>query len=152
MMTSSNGNIFRVAGPLWWGSIGHRWIPLTMASDAELWCFFRCEHEQTVEQTMETPVIWDTITLFMMSLQCRHLKQFEYIFERGREPVSFSVVGRLDHRVNAQCSRWWVKLLWVLSMIFYYPKKWMTISNFKVFSWIEWRICNTWVLEAAAQN
>ena len=152
MMTSSNGNIFRVAGLLWWGSIGHWWILLPMASDAELWCFFRCEPEQTVEQAMETPVIWDAITLFMMSLQCRHLKQFEYIFERGREPVSFSVVGRFDHRENTQCSRWWVKLLWVLSMIFYYPKKLMTISNFKGFSWIEWRICNTWVLEAAVQN
>ena len=29
MMTSWNGNIFRVAGPLWGESIGDRWIPLT---------------------------------------------------------------------------------------------------------------------------
>ena len=27
MMTSSNGNIFRVTGPLWGESTGHRWIP-----------------------------------------------------------------------------------------------------------------------------
>ena len=39
MMTSSNGNIFRVAGPLWGECTGHLWIPLTTASDAELWCF-----------------------------------------------------------------------------------------------------------------
>ena len=39
MMTSSNGNAFRVAGPLWGESIGHRWIPLTKTNDAELWCF-----------------------------------------------------------------------------------------------------------------
>ena len=39
MMTSLNGNIFRVAGPLWGEFTGHRWIPLTKASDAELWCF-----------------------------------------------------------------------------------------------------------------
>ena len=39
MMTSSNGNIFRVTGPLCGEFTGHRWIPLTMASDAELWCF-----------------------------------------------------------------------------------------------------------------
>ena len=40
MMTSSNGHIFRVTG-LWCGEFtGHRWIPLTKASDAELWCFF----------------------------------------------------------------------------------------------------------------
>ena len=31
MMTSSNGNIFRVTG--------HLWIPRTKVSDAELWCF-----------------------------------------------------------------------------------------------------------------
>ena len=36
MMTSSNGNIFRVTGPLWGEFTGHRSIPLTKASDAEL--------------------------------------------------------------------------------------------------------------------
>ena len=49
MMTSSNGNIFRVTWPLWGESISHRWIPLTKASDAELWCFLWSAHEQTVE-------------------------------------------------------------------------------------------------------
>ena len=39
MMTSSNGNIFCVTGPLCGEFTGHRWIPLTKASDAELWCF-----------------------------------------------------------------------------------------------------------------
>ena len=38
-MTSSNGNIFRVTGSLCGEITGHRWIPLTKASDAELWCF-----------------------------------------------------------------------------------------------------------------
>ena len=38
-MTSSNGNMFRVTGPLWGEFTGHRWIPLTKASDAERWCF-----------------------------------------------------------------------------------------------------------------
>ena len=37
MMTSSNGNIFRVTGPLYGEFNGHRWIPSTKASDAELW-------------------------------------------------------------------------------------------------------------------
>ena len=39
MMTSSNGNIFRVTGPLCGEFTGLRWIPGTKASDAELWCF-----------------------------------------------------------------------------------------------------------------
>ena len=39
MMTSSNRNFFRVTGLLWGEFTGHRWIPLTKVSDAELWCF-----------------------------------------------------------------------------------------------------------------
>ena len=39
MMTSSNGNLFRVTGPLCEEFTGDRWIPRTKASDAELWCF-----------------------------------------------------------------------------------------------------------------
>ena len=39
MTTSSNGNIFRVTGPLWGESTGHRLIALTKASDTELLCF-----------------------------------------------------------------------------------------------------------------
>ena len=39
LMTSSNGNIFRVTGPLCGEFTGHRWIPCTNISDAELWFF-----------------------------------------------------------------------------------------------------------------
>ena len=42
--TSSNGNIFRVTGPLCGEFTGHRWIPLTKASDVELWCFLWSAH------------------------------------------------------------------------------------------------------------
>ena len=38
MMTSSNGNIFRVTCPLFGEFSDHRWIPHTKASDADLWC------------------------------------------------------------------------------------------------------------------
>ena len=38
MMTSSNGNIFRITGPLRGEFTGLRWIPHTKASDKELWC------------------------------------------------------------------------------------------------------------------
>ena len=57
-------------GPLRGESTGHRWIPLSKASDVELWCFLRSAPKQTVEQSIETPVIWDTIVLNMTSLQC----------------------------------------------------------------------------------
>ena len=38
-MTSSNGDIFRVTGPLCGEFTGHRRIPRAKASDAGLWCF-----------------------------------------------------------------------------------------------------------------
>ena len=55
MTTSSNENIFCVTGPLWCEFTGHRWIPLTKASDAELWCFLWSVPEQTVEQIIKMP-------------------------------------------------------------------------------------------------
>ena len=63
MMTSSNGNIFRVTCTLYGEFTSHRWFPRTKASDAQLWCFLWSSLEATVEQTMETPVIWDAIAL-----------------------------------------------------------------------------------------
>ena len=68
MMASSNRNFFGVTDLLWGESTGHRWIPLTKAIDAELWCFLGSTPEQTIEQTIETSVIWDTIVLIMTSL------------------------------------------------------------------------------------
>ena len=59
----------------WWRhqmktlSVCDWWIPLTVASDAELWLYFLSAPEQTFEQTIETLVIWDAITLIMTSLQ-----------------------------------------------------------------------------------
>ena len=66
-MTSSNENNFRVTGPLWGEPTGHRWIHLTKASDAELWCFLWSAPEQTVEQTIQALVILDAIALIMTS-------------------------------------------------------------------------------------
>ena len=62
------GKKFRVTGPLWEESTGHRWIPLTKANDAELGCILRSAPEQTVEQTAETPVISEAIVLIVASL------------------------------------------------------------------------------------
>ena len=49
LMTSSNANIFRVTGPLCMEFTGHRRIPLTKASDAELWYYLWSAPKQTVE-------------------------------------------------------------------------------------------------------
>ena len=66
-MTPSNGNIFRVTGPLCGEFTGDRWIPLTKASDAELWCFFDLRlNKRLIKQS--TPVIWDAIALIITYL------------------------------------------------------------------------------------
>ena len=57
ILTSSTFYIFRVSGPLWGESAGHRRIPLTKTSDAELWCFLWSAPDQTVGQTIKKPVI-----------------------------------------------------------------------------------------------
>ena len=44
-----NENIFRATGPLCGESTSHRWIPLTTASDAEVWCFLWSLPKQTFE-------------------------------------------------------------------------------------------------------
>ena len=49
MMTSSNGNIFCVTGPLCGEFTGQWWISLTKASDMELWCFLWSASKQTAE-------------------------------------------------------------------------------------------------------
>ena len=56
-----------------WKHFPHCWPfvrgnPRTKASDAELWCVLWSAPEATVEQTMKTPVIWDTIALIVTSL------------------------------------------------------------------------------------
>ena len=56
------------------GSHGPRWIPLTTASDAEIWCFLRSVPVETVKYTIETLVIWDAIVAhcdgIVMNFQC----------------------------------------------------------------------------------
>ena len=58
----------RVTGPLCGEFTGHRWIPLTKASYAELLCFLWYAPEQMAEQAIEMPVISDAIELITTSL------------------------------------------------------------------------------------
>ena len=58
-MTPAKGTIFRDTRPLCGEFIGHRWIPLTKASDAELWLFagdMRRHHAQYDVTVMEIDV------------------------------------------------------------------------------------------------
>ena len=63
--------------PCYWPFVRwiHRWNTLTIASDAELLCFLWSGPGKTVEQTLETSVIWNAIALMVMSLWCPHCYQ-----------------------------------------------------------------------------
>ena len=52
--------------PRYWPFV--KGIPLTKASDLELWCFLWSAPNQAVEQTIGTPVIWDAIAPIMTLL------------------------------------------------------------------------------------
>ena len=67
-MASSNGNIFRVTGPLCEEFTGHRWILLTKASGAEFDVLFDVRLDKRWSKQIDTPVIWDTVVLIMTSL------------------------------------------------------------------------------------
>ena len=54
IISSSNGNIFRVTGHLCGEFTGHRWIPCTKASDAELWCLNKRLSKQSWGWWIET--------------------------------------------------------------------------------------------------
>ena len=56
-MMSCNANAFRVTGPLWEESSGHRWIPLTKGQWCRTLMFLWCSSEQILEPTLGRPVI-----------------------------------------------------------------------------------------------
>ena len=118
-MTSLNGNIFRVTSSLWGESTGHRWIPLTKASNTELSSdvfFDLC----TVEQTIEKPVICDAISrslwrhcnastwLVHQQVQCWRpipgvteislvINDFEYVF--ADHVISFNMANKVSRNI-----------------------------------------------------
>ena len=79
-MTSSNGNIFRVTRPFWREPTDAG--GLKKASDAELWCFLWYAPQQTIQQTMETSVIWDAIALIMTSVLFAECGVMVYDFQK----------------------------------------------------------------------
>ena len=81
IMTSSNGNISRVTGALWGESTGHRWIPLTEASNAEIWCFLYVRlNKQSGCRWFETP--WRSMwSYYDVGMQVWHVMAWVY-FQR----------------------------------------------------------------------
>ena len=67
MMTSSNGNIFYVTGPCEGNSPVNGYFPSQKPVTRSFEIYWSAP-EKTIEQTIETPVIWDAIPLIMTSL------------------------------------------------------------------------------------
>ena len=98
MMTSSNGNIFRVTGPLCGEFTGSRWISLTKASDAEFWCFLSLRlnkhlSKQSRRMWFETPLcslwrhcnyIWSSFICFRNALTAIVFPSLPYCL--GKKP------------------------------------------------------------------
>ena len=77
MMTSPNGNLFRVTGSLYGEFTGHRWNPLTEASEAELWCFFYLRLNKRLSKLLicrwyETPSrsLWRHCNEYTCTVKC----------------------------------------------------------------------------------
>ena len=78
-MTSSNGNIFRVTGPLCGEFTGDRWIPRTKASDAELWCFLWSEAGNLRRHQAHYDVIVMKVSVLKI-MQCLNLVILIFIY------------------------------------------------------------------------
>ena len=111
MMTSSNGNIWRVTGPLCGEFTGHRWIPRTKASGAELWCFLLsllCLNKRLRKQWrgwwFETPSShYDVIVMpYPMGLSSYTQMYFTCWFE------SYLLNPRVQLTINQHWFGWWV--------------------------------------------
>ena len=106
-MTLWNGNIFCVTDPLWGESSGQRRIPLTQASDAELWCFLWSAPEYSIEQAIAAQVIWDLIALIMtVMINVLRGVRFKHHNDKGTVIRSFAV--GLNKPLNKQ---WRYRLL-----------------------------------------
>ena len=61
---------FPHTGPLWGEPTRRKLDSHTKTSDTKHWCFLWCSCEQTFEQTVEMPVIWDAMALIVTWHQC----------------------------------------------------------------------------------
>ena len=112
MIKSSNGNILHLTGPLWWKSAGHRWIPLTKTSDAELFFFDLRLNKRLSKQSrrrwFETPShsLWLYCNVFPFFnitqtllhddvIKWKHFpRNWPFVREIHRSPVNFPHKGQ----------------------------------------------------------
>ena len=112
VMTSSNGNIFRVTGPLCGEFTGHRWIPLshrsillTKASDTEPWFFYLRMNKRLSKQSrrlwFETPSrsLWRHCNALALSYGVNNLEDCVQIWSVHKHSIG---TIKLESVVSAQ--------------------------------------------------
>ena len=139
---------FPCSGPLWVESTDHRWIPLTNASVADLWCFFWRAPEQKVEPTPNLPVIWDAIPFmwrhcndFMKSCFtsrdracfCYHKLKVSYIF-RLAALMNILFEGMLEAGISALHHDMWGCFFHTL--VYFWQIYFITVKS----QWALWRL------------
>ena len=116
MMTSSNGNVFRVTGH-WCGEfIGPRWILHTKASDAELWRFFYLRLNKRLSKQswgwwLETPLLplWRKCNVIWYGLDI-HFSNVKWVSLRLKSPTIRPFVQKLfqtNMNENIKALQYW---------------------------------------------
>ena len=147
MMTSSNGNIFRVTGHLCGEFTGPRWIPRTKASDAELWCFLWSASESTVEQTIVRLLIWDAHYDVTVVLFVKHIVLRENPACRLRLPMFCRIILPVNFTPNLWLSssriyEWWViSINHEIAYVLHKTKRDTVEGIFNFAVWMSWSVC-----------
>ena len=93
MMTSSNGNIFRITGHLCGEITGHQWIPHTKASDVKLWYFLCLSLNKHNREAGE--------------LRCHHahydVTVMKTAMTKNRHSFDFEITKDTPHMTPSQC-------------------------------------------------
>ena len=134
MMMSSNGNIFHVTGPLWGESFGHWWIPITKASEAELWSFYLiCSWTNGWANNRGAG-----------DLRC-HRVHYNLTVNTKVDTELMSVVVRFCWHVNPNDNRWFTRPLFnhlyqYCCLIFIYQYQLVLTTNLPMYCHaLEWR-------------
>ena len=134
MMTSSNGNIFRVAAPLCGKFIGHRWIPLTKANDAE--------HARR-QSIICTNAAWNIVNWTLRNKLQWNFNRNSYIFiqENPFENIVWKMAAILSrpqcvkvHQRYAHFIRFYIVFIWWTKLILFVGNYHQSISN--VLTWL----------------
>ena len=123
MMALLNGNVFRVTGSLWGEFTGHRWIPLTKASEADLWCFFF--HLRLNKRLCKQSRRW-----WFETPSCSLWRYCDDVCKTC--PVKNIDFGGRRH-VQTHRGHHWVIMVSVYGLCLNHARKMMTLSNGSIF-------------------